>query len=189
MYFDPDLIVPDPDLSLREGAIEPWAGRNSIYFHQMLDSLIQHYEIDLYTPFHELPEKVKRAFLYGSGEEEIRFYSDKDNRRHFYKKPFEGIIPNLNRRYHETDSSFSKEWIERFMNIRPCPQCNGARLKGESLAVKIGGKSISEVTSLFITKAHEYFQGLRITEKEEIIGRQILKEIIKKAWFFRERRA
>ncbi|MBW1674972.1 MAG: excinuclease ABC subunit UvrA, partial [Deltaproteobacteria bacterium] len=82
-----------------------------------------------------------------------------------------------------TDSSFSKEWIERFMNIRPCPQCNGARLKGESLAVKIGEKSIAEVTSLFITKAHKYFQGLRITEKEEIIGRQILKEIIKRLGF------
>jgi excinuclease ABC subunit A len=183
MYFDPDLIVPDPGLSLREGAIEPWAGRNSIYFYQMLDSLIQHYEIDLYTPFSELPEKIQKAFLYGSGKEEIRFYSDRDDRRHFYKKPFEGIIPNLNRRYHETDSSFSKEWIERFMNIRPCPQCNGARLKGESLAVKIGGKSIAEVTSLFITKAHEYFQGLRITEKEEIIGRQILKQIIKRLGF------
>jgi len=183
MYFDPDLIVPDPGLSLREGAIEPWAGRNSIYFYQMLDSLIQHYEIDLYTPFSELPEKIQKAFLYGSGKEEIRFYSDRDDRRHFYKKPFEGIIPNLNRRYHETDSSFSKEWIERFMNIRPCPQCNGARLKGESLAVKIGGKSIAEVTSLFITKAHEYFQGLKITEKEEIIGRQILKEIIKRLGF------
>lgn len=183
MYFDPDLIVPDPDLSLREGAIEPWAGRHSIYFHQMLDSLIQHYQIDLYAPFRELPEHVQKAFLYGSGKKEIRFYFDRDDRRHFYNKPFEGIIPNLNRRYHETDSSFSKEWIERFMNIRPCPQCNGARLKEESLAVKIGGESIAEITSFFITKAHEYFQGLRITEKEEIIGRQILKEIIKRLGF------
>ncbi|MBE9593989.1 MAG: excinuclease ABC subunit UvrA, partial [Proteobacteria bacterium] len=183
MYFDPDLIVPDPDLSLREGAIEPWAGRHSIYFYQMLDSLVQHYQIDLYTPFSELLEQVQKAFLYGSGEEEIRFYFDRDDRRHFYKKPFEGIIPNLNRRYHETDSSFSKEWIERFMNIRPCPQCNGARLREESLAVKIGGESIAEITSFFITKAHEYFQGLRITEKEEVIGRQILKEIIKRLGF------
>ncbi|TET94705.1 MAG: excinuclease ABC subunit UvrA [Desulfobacteraceae bacterium] len=183
MYFDPDLIVPDPDLSLREGAIGPWADRHSVYFQQMLDSLVQHYGIDLYTPFRELPEQVQKAFLYGSGKEEIRFYFDRDDRRHFYKKPFEGIIPNLNRRYHETDSSISKEWIERFMNIRPCPQCNGARLRGESLAVKIGGKSISEVTSFSINKAQEYFQGLKLTEKEGTIGRQILKEIIKRLGF------
>ncbi|HDI73352.1 MAG TPA: excinuclease ABC subunit UvrA, partial [Candidatus Altiarchaeales archaeon] len=183
MYFDPDLIVPDPDLSLREGAIEPWAGRHSIYFHQMLDSLVQHYQIDLYTPFRDLPEHVQKAFLYGSGKEEIRFYFDRDDRRHFYKKPFEGIIPNLNRRYHETDSSVSKEWIERFMNIRPCPRCKGARLKEESLAVKIGGESIAEITSFFINKTHEYFQGLSLTKKEEIIGGQILKEIIKRLGF------
>ena len=183
MYFDPDLIVPDPDLSLREGAIGPWADRHSVYFQQMLDSLVQHYGIDLYTPFRELPEQVQKAFLYGSGKEEIRFYFDRDDRRHFYKKPFEGIIPNLNRRYHETDSSISKEWIERFMNIRPCPQCNGARLRGESLAVKIGGKSISEVTSFSINKAQEYFQGLKLTEKEGTIGRQILKETIKRLGF------
>ena len=185
MYFDPELIVPDPDLSLREGALAPWKDRHSIYFQQMLDSLAKHYQIDIYTPFRELPAHVQKVFLYGSGEEEIDFYVDRDDRRHFYKKAFEGIIPNLNRRYHETNSSASREEIERFMNIRPCPQCNGARLRPESLAVKVGGRSISEVTSLSIYKALEYFQGLKVTEKEEIIGQPILKEIIKRLGFLK----
>jgi len=185
MYFDPELIVPDPDLSLREGAIAPWKDRHSVYFQQMLDSLAQHYGIDIYTPFGELPAHVQKAFIYGSGKEEIRFYVDRDERRHFYKRPFEGIIPNLNRRYHETNSSISREDIERFMNIRPCPQCNGARLRPESLAVKVDGKSISEVTSFSIDKALVCFQGLSMTEKEEVIGRQILNEIIKRLGFLK----
>ena len=185
MYFDPDLIVPDSDLSLREGAIAPWMDRHSVYFQQMLDSLAQHYEIDIYTPFSQLPEHVQKAFLYGSEKEEIRFYFDIDDRRHFYKKPFEGIIPNLNRRYHETDSSYSREEIEKFMNISPCPQCNGARLRLESLAVKVDERSISDVTSFSIDKAMEYFRCLKLTEKEGIIGRQILKEIIKRIGFLK----
>ena len=185
IYFDPELIVPDPDLSLREGAIAPWKDRHSVYFQQMLGSLARHYEINIYTPFRELPEHVQKAFLYGSGDEEISFYFDRDDRRHFYKRPFEGIIPNLNRRYREISSSASREEIERFMNIRPCPQCHGARLRPESLAVKVGGKSISEVTSCSIDKALEYFQGLKLTQKEEIIGRRILKEIIKRLGFLK----
>jgi excinuclease ABC subunit A len=185
MYFDQDLIVPNPDLSLREGAIAPWRDRSSVYFQQMLDCLAQHYGIDINTPFRELPEHVQRAFLYGSGKEEIRFYSDRGDRRHFYKKPFEGIIPDLDRRYHEEDSSISRQEIERFMNIRPCPQCHGARLRPESLAVKIDGRSISEATSFSIHKALEYFQGLKLAEKERIIGRPILKEIAKRLGFLK----
>ena len=183
MYFDPDLIVPNPDLSLREGAIAPWAERNTLYFHQMLDSLAQHYGIDIYTPFRELPEQVQHVFLYGSGDEEIQFYFDRDDRRHFYKRPFEGVIPSLNRRYHETDSSYIRDTIERFMNIRPCPQCNGARLRPEGLAVKISGKSIAEVTSLSIEKALEFFEGLALAEQEKLIGHRILREITERLGF------
>jgi excinuclease ABC subunit A len=183
MYFDPDLIVPDPDLSLREGAIAPWAERHTLYFQQMLDSLAQHYGIDIYTPFRELPEHVQQVLLYGSGQEEIRFYFDRDDRRHFYRRPFEGVIPNLERRYHETDSSYIRETIERFMNIRPCPQCNGARLRPEGLAVKINGKSIAGVTSVSIEKAVEYFEGLALADQEKLIGRRILKEITERLGF------
>jgi excinuclease ABC subunit A len=185
MYFDPELIVPDADLSLREGAIVPWANRHSLYFQQMLDSITHHYQVDIYTPFRELPEHVQKVLLYGSGKEEISFSFDRDDRRHFYKKPFEGVIPNLNRRYHETNSSISRQEIDRFMNIRPCPQCNGVRLRPESLAVKVDGKSISQVTSFSIDKALGYFEGLKLTEKEEIIGGRILKEIIKRLGFLK----
>jgi excinuclease ABC subunit A len=183
MYFDPGLIVPDPDLSLREGAIAPWANRNTLYFQQMLDSLATHYQFDIYTPFRELPEHVKNILLYGSGDEEIQFYFDRDDRRHFYRRPFEGAIPNLSRRYRETDSSYSRETIERFMNIMACPQCNGARLRPEALAVKIDGKSVAEVISFSIDTSLEYFEGLRLSGKEEIIGRRILKEITKRLGF------
>jgi excinuclease ABC subunit A len=183
MYFDPDLIVPDPDLSLREGAIAPWANRNTLYFQQMLDSLATHYQFDIYTPFRDLPEQVQNILLYGSGDEEIQFYFDRDDRRHFYRRPFEGAIPNLSRRYRETDSSYSRETIERFMNIRACPQCNGARLRPEALAVKIDGKSVAEVISFSIDTSLEYFEGLRLSGKEEIIGRRILKEITKRLGF------
>ncbi len=183
MYFDPDLIVPNPDLSLREGAIAPWADRHTLYFQQMLDSLAQHYQIDIYTPFRELPEQVQRVFLYGSGEEEIQFYFDRDDRRHFYKRPFEGVIPNLNRRYHETDSSYIRDTVERFMNIRPCPQCDGARLRPESLAVKINGNSIAGVTSFSIEKALGYFEGLALADQEKLIGHRILKEITERLGF------
>ena len=183
MYFDPDLIVPDPDLSLREGAIAPWANRNTLYFQQMLDSLATHYQFDIYTPFRDLPEQVQNILLYGSGDEEIQFYFDRDDRRHFYRRPFEGAIPNLSRRYRETDSSYSRETIERFMNIRACPQCNGARLRPEALAVKIDGKSVAEVISFSIDTSLAYFEGLRLSGKEEIIGRRILKEITKRLGF------
>jgi len=171
MYFDPELIVPDPDLSIRECAIAPWGDRYSVHFQQMLDSLAQYYEINIHTPFRELPEHVQRALLYGLGEEEVG--------------PFEGIIPELDRRYHEADSSISRQEVEGFMNIRPCPGCNGARLRPESLAVKIDGESIAAVTSLSIDRALEYLQGLKLTEKEEIIGRQILKEITKRLGFLK----
>ena len=185
MYFDPELVVPDPDLSIREGAIAPWANRNSLYIQQMLDSVAKHYEVDMYMPFRELPEHVQRVFLHGSGTEEIDFSFGRDDRRHFYRKPFEGVIPNLNRRYHETNSSVSRDEIERFMNIRPCPQCNGARLRPESLAVKIDGKSISDVTSLSIDKALAFFEALKLSEKEEVIGQRILKEITRRLGFLK----
>ncbi|UCF57299.1 MAG: excinuclease ABC subunit UvrA [Deltaproteobacteria bacterium] len=176
-YFDPDLIIPDHDLSLREGALLPWANRHSVYFQQMLDSLCQHYQIDIYTPFKSLPKKAQEVFLFGSGEEEIKFYFERDNRRYFYTRPFEGVIPNLERRYHETDSYQVREEIERYMSIRPCPTCAGARLKPISLAVKVGGNSIHEITALSVERASEFFQDLNLVPKERDIAKRILKEI------------
>ncbi len=176
-YLDPGLIVPNPDLSLRQGAIAPWANRHSVHFQQVLESLCQHYEIDLYCPFKDLPEKVQKALLYGSGEEEIKFYFERGHRRYFHSRPYEGIIPNMERRYLETDSYQVREDIEQYMSIRPCPACGGARLQPVSLAVTVGGKGIHEVTALPIEKAVGFFHDLQLTKKEEAIARRVLKEI------------
>lgn len=184
-YFDPDLIIPDPDLSLREGAIDPWAKRHSVYFQQMLDSLCRHYHIDVYAPFNELPKEIQESFLYGSGKKEIDFYFERDDRRYSYSRPFEGIIPNLERRYHETDSYYIREEIENYMNIRPCPACGGARLKPVSLAVRVGGKGVHEITAFSIERAYEFFQLLKLGEKEKIIAKRILKEIRDRLGFLR----
>ncbi|MBW1771489.1 MAG: excinuclease ABC subunit UvrA [Deltaproteobacteria bacterium] len=184
-YFDPDLIIPDPSLSLREGAIQPWANRHSVYFQQMLDSLCRHYGIDIYSPFKNLPKKVREALLYGSGEEEINFYYEKDDRRHHYTRPFEGVISNLDRRYRETDSYHVRDDIENYMSIRPCPACGGARLKPLSLGVKVEGKSIHEITALSIEKALVFFQHLDLAPKEKEIARRVLREIEERLEFLR----
>jgi excinuclease ABC subunit A len=176
-YLDPDLIVPNPDLSLRQGAIAPWANRHSVHFQQILDSLCQHYEIDIHAPFEDLPERVQRALLYGSGEEEIKFYFERGHRRYFHSRPYEGIISNMERRYLETDSYQVREDIEQYMSIRPCPVCGGARLKPVSLAVTVGERGIHEITALPVEKAVEFFDHLKLTEKEEAIARRVLKEI------------
>ncbi|MCF8142516.1 MAG: excinuclease ABC subunit UvrA [Deltaproteobacteria bacterium] len=176
-YFDPELIVPNPDLSLREGAIAPWANRHSVHFQQMLDSLCQHYGIRIHTPFRDLPKAIQNVFFHGSGSEEIQFYFERENRRYSYKRPFEGIIPNLDRRYHETDSYPVRYEIENYMSIRPCPVCQGARLQPVSLAVRVGGKGIHEVTGLSIEGAYGFFEVLKLNPKEELIARRVLKEI------------
>ena len=176
-YLDPDLIVPNPERSLRQGALAPWANRHSVHFQQILDSLCQHYEIDMNSPFEDLPENVRNALLYGSGGEEIKFYFERGNRRYFHSRPYEGIVPNMERRYLETDSYQVREDIEQYMSIRPCPACGGARLKPESLAVMLGEKTIHEVTSLPIERTVAFFHDLDLTEKEEAIGRRVLKEI------------
>jgi excinuclease ABC subunit A len=122
-YFDPELIVPNPDLSLREGAIAPWATRHSIYFQQMLDAICQHYRVDVYSPYKNLPKKVQDVFLHGSGKESIKFYFERDDHRHYYKRPFEGVIPSLERRYRETESYMIREEIEKFLSLQACPSC------------------------------------------------------------------
>ena len=176
-YFDPDLIVPDPDLSLREGAIHPWTNRHSVYFHQMLDSICRHYGIDIFIPFRKIPKDIQEVFLYGSGKDKLKFYFEKDDRRHFYTRPFEGVIPNLERRYHETDSYQIREEIENYMSIRTCPACGGARLKPISIHVKVGGRAIHEITSLAIENAYEFFRNLNLPPRERDIAERILKEI------------
>ncbi len=177
-YFDPDLIVPDSSLSLRDGAVLPWANRHSVHFQEMLESLCRHYGISEDIPFKRLPAKVKKVILYGSGKEKIRFYFNTgDGKRHFHSHPFEGIITNLERRYHETSSYQIREEIEKFMNIRPCPACGGARLRPVSLAVLVGGKSIYDISRMSVKEAFDFFENLHLAQTEEIISNKVLKEI------------
>lgn len=176
-YFDPNLIVPNPELSLREGAVVPWAGRNSVYFYQMLDSLCSHYGVDIHTPFRDLPEEFRNILFHGSGDEQIKFYYEKDDRRYYYTKPFEGIIPALARQYLEADSYQTREELENYMNIMPCPSCHGARLKPQALAVKIGGKAIHEISGLALDAALRFFEELSLTGKEREISHRLVKEI------------
>jgi len=182
-YFDPDLVVPDKDLSIREGAVVPWQGRTSMPFHQTLECLAEHYHIDLYAPFRTLPPQVQKVILYGSDGEQIKFYQDRGEQRHFYYREFEGVIPQLERRYKETDSEMIREEMERYMNIRPCPVCQGARLRKESLFVKVGGLNIHQVTEKSIREALDFFARLELTPREQEIARRILKEVSERLGF------
>ena len=177
MFFDPDLIVPNKELSIREGAILPWANRHSFFFLQILDALSEHYKFDIYTPFKDLPKNVQHVLLYGSGDEEIRFYFETEGKKKFYYKPFEGVIPYLERRYNESDSYDIREDIERYMNKTPCPECGGTRLRKESLFIKIEGKSIADIVSFSIEEAYQFFNQLHFKGKDEIVAKPILKEI------------
>ena len=181
--FDPDLIIPNPELSLREGAIALWANRNTVHFIEFLDALTAHYGIDIYTPYKDLPERFKNALLYGSGNESITFYFERNNRRFTYKRPFEGIIPKLERRYLETDSYQSREEIKQYMNFRPCPECQGAKLNRASRSVRVGGLSIFEITQLSVTKARTFFKKLELTGRKMIVATRILKEINERLGF------
>ena len=177
MYFDEELVVPDRERSLREGAIAPWAGRNSLHFHQLLESLASHYHFDINTGFSSLPERVQQAILYGSGAEAIRFHLDRGGQRYFYSKPFEGVINRLDRRYRETDSYAVRADLERYIGLMECPVCRGTRLKKESLAVKVAGKNIHEVCGLSIEECMGFFTGLSLSAQEKLISERILKEI------------
>ena len=181
--FDPHLIIPNPHLSLREGAVAPWANRNSVYFMEFLDALTAHYRVDIYTPYDDLPESFKDILLYGSGDMEIPFYYERDGRRITYEKPFEGIIPTMKRRYMETDSFQSREDIKSYMNFRPCSDCNGTRLNRVSRAVTIGDLAIFEITAFSVATAYDFFQNLELDRKKEIIARRIRNEILDRLRF------
>jgi len=185
MFFDPELVVPDDRLSLREGAIAPWASSSSQYYMQTLDSLARHYKVKLDKPFRDLPEKVRAAVLHGSGGDDIKMNYDDGLRTYSTSKPFEGVIPNMERRWRETDSAWVREELGRFQNARPCEACGGQRLKPEALAVKIAGRTISEAAELSIAGAAEWFSGLMRTldPKRREIAERILKEINERLGF------
>jgi excinuclease ABC subunit A len=179
LYFDPELVVPDQDLNLREGAIAPWANSTSQYYLQTLEGLAKHYDFDLFTPWRRLPVKAREAILYGTGTEEVAIAYEDGFRGYTTNKPFEGVITNMTRRYRETDSSWVREELSRFQGTTLCEVCNGARLKPEALAVKICGLHISQVTEFSIAKARDWYAELdqHMRPKDREIARRILREI------------
>ena len=178
MYFDADRVIPNPELSLREGAIAPWEKRLSGWFHLILDALAKAYSFDIRTPYKDLSEHVRDVIMNGSKGEKIEFWWEEDGeRRHTYQKEFEGVLNNLQRRWHETESDAAREDLEKYMDIMPCPTCQGARLRPEALHVLVGGRTIRDVTALSIRDCLVFFEELVITDKEQEIARRILKEI------------
>ncbi|MGA8019953.1 MAG: excinuclease ABC subunit UvrA, partial [Desulfobacterales bacterium] len=181
--FDPELIVPNPELSLREGAVAIWANRSTMQFIEFLDALTSHYGVDIYTPYKDLPKHFKKVLMRGSGKDLIPFYFERGERRYTYKKPFEGIIPKLRRRYAETDSFQVREEIKLFMNFRPCSECGGAKLNRESRSVKVGGLAIQEISAMSIAQAQSFLSGLKLEGQRAVIAERILKEIDERLGF------
>jgi len=184
-YVDPDLVVPDPTLTLRKGAIAPWARSTSPYYIQTLEALAKHYKFSLTQPWEDLPQHARDVILTGSGTDEITFNYDDGLRNYKTKKPFEGVVNNLERRWRETESAWSREDIERYLSVTACPACKGYRLKPEALAVKIHGLHIGEVSAFSIARANLWFSELshHLTPKQNEIAGRILKEIRERLHF------
>jgi len=185
MFFDPEMVVPDDRLSLAEGAVAPWADSSGQYYMQTLESIARHFKVKMSMPWRDLPKKVRDVILQGSGGEAIAMRYDDGIRQYQTTKPFEGVIPNLDRRWKETDSSWVREELERFQHETKCEACGGARLKPEALAVKIGGLNVSQVTEFAIGDAVQWFLGLdpKLTAKQREIAARILKEINERLGF------
>jgi len=180
MEIDPDLVIPNKELSLAEGAVEPWSFSSDGYYTQLIKAVARHFDIPLNVPVKDLKPKQLDIILYGSGWERIPIsYRHRRGGWRHYEMTFEGVIPHLRRRYEETNSDYIRSKIEGYMAYNPCPVCKGTRLKPESLAVTVGGKNIAEVTKMSVTEAKGFFEELpsHLTERQLAIGKRILKEI------------
>ena len=174
--IDPDLVIPDRSLSIIEGAIAPWGNNMDTYYMKMLRTVVEHYGYTVETPIEDMDEKVIDIILYGT-KEKIKFSFKGESSQWSYEGGFEGVIRNLERRFRETSSEYIRNEIGKYMNEKACSFCNGKRLKKESLAVTINGKNIIELTEMSIKKLYRFFNNLKLTEREKIISKQILKEI------------
>jgi excinuclease ABC subunit A len=182
--IDPDLLVPDPTVSIEDGALVPWAVGNSGFYESVIQAIADRYEIPLDEPWENLSDEEQDLFLYGTdGERVYVSYRNRMGRRRSYMLAFEGIIPSLERRYRETDSSTQRERIEEYMSFRPCPVCKGARLKPEVLAVTVGEQNIHQFTQMSVTRALQFLDELELTETERLIGARIVKEIRERLTF------
>ena len=184
MEIDPDLVIPDPALSIGEGAIAPWSVSASNYYDQLAQAIAERYGVDLETPWKDLPQESRDFFLYGTGGDRVQVsYRNRFGRKRSYATSFEGIVRSLERRYLETDSELSREKIEEFMTLRPCPDCHGARLRPESRAVLVAGTAIHEFTALPARRALEWVKGLELSEQDRRIVRLVLREIQERLQF------
>jgi excinuclease ABC subunit A len=183
LVVDGDLVVPDPSLSLREGAVAAWS-KSQFFYPELLESVSKYFGIDMDKPWSKLSKQQRDLLLNGTGEKKIRFgYKNQYGHSRWYEAPFEGVIANLQRRYEETQSEYLKAELERYMSDKPCPACKGRRLKPESLAVTVSNRNISEVTELSVSAAIGFFDRLDLTEREQLIARGILKEIRERLQF------
>jgi excinuclease ABC subunit A len=183
IQFDPDLIVPDQNISLRQGAVLPWENKDSVQFMEFLDALVSYYKEDIYTPFKNLSSKFQKAILNGSKKEEIPFYVERAGKKITYKKAFEGVILNLKRRFNETSSVSVREEVKRFMSFKSCPKCQGTRLNEAGRSVTVSGKAIWEITGLSIQNAVRFMSGLNLLGKDQLIADSITKELIARLGF------
>ena len=175
--FDPDRIVPDKTKTLREGAIAPWANRLTSFFQQRLTALVRNYGCDKDTPFEELPQNLQKIILYGTDGLSAVSEFQKEGSNYSFGRFFEGVVNFLKRRYQETESFSRRQEIERYMTVLPCPECSGARLRKESLSIRVGGHTIAELTASTVEQASELFTALPLDKQEQKIARRILKEI------------
>src|SRR6184192_2691458 len=183
LVVDGDLVVPDPSLSLREGAIAAWS-KSQFFYPELLESVSKYFGIDMKKPWKSLGKQQREVLLNGTGDKKIRFgYKNQYGHSRWYEAPFEGVVANLQRRYEETQSEYLKAELERYMSDKPCPACKGSRLKPESLAVSVSGHSIADVSRLSVSRAIEFFDHIDMTEREGLIARGILKEIRERLQF------
>jgi excinuclease ABC subunit A len=184
MEIDPELLVPDPSLSIAEGAIVPWANSVSNYYEQVAEAIAERYGVDLDTPWEELPQEHRDLFLYGTDGERLQIsYRNRYGRRRSYATRFEGIVSNLQRRYKETESEGTREKIEQYMSLRTCPACGGARLRAESRSVLVAGTRIEDFTALSARRALEWLEHVELSETDRHVARLILREISERLRF------
>ncbi|MDW7651599.1 MAG: excinuclease ABC subunit UvrA, partial [Bacillota bacterium] len=181
--IDPDLVVPDRRRTLHEGAIAPWKSGSQGYYQQLLQAATEHFGIERDKPFADLPKEQQKLLLRGSAERIPFSYEDAHGRIHRYQLRFEGVIPNLERRYRETTSDQVREELESYMSHNPCPECSGSRLKPASLSVTVGGKNIAELTAMTVAGAKDFLSGLDLSDKERQIARLVLREIEERLGF------
>jgi len=177
LEVDPELVVPDPDLSIAEGAIAPWAGTRLEYWDRVLEAVAEAHGFSVHTPWRKLPKQAREVVLYGSDREIYVRYKNRYGRTRAYYTTYEGVIPVLERRHAETDSDAQRERLEQFMREIPCRACGGARLKPESLAVRIGGLNIAELTARSIREVLRFFDEVELSERERMIAERLIKEI------------